>query len=138
MEQFQEYVREDESPFSNCVISDSDDDIMDINVPRPSQERLGNNCLNIDSNSNQIENLNESLNLNDVYVSSCQLINFPKMDFINCLALRDSYTRDHENTEEFRNNLYKKVTLLKKKWFYHSLRYENIYIFTTFKIRIYI
>jgi hypothetical protein len=120
MEQFQECVREDYSPFSNCVISDSDDDVMDISVPQPSQERLGNNCLNIDSNQNQIENSNESQISNDVHVSSCQLINFPKMDFINCLALRDSYTRDDDNTEEFRNNLYNKVTLIKKKWFYQQ------------------
>ncbi len=120
MEQFQEYVREDESPFSNCVISDSDDDIMDINVPQPSQEALGNNCLNIDSNSNQIENLDESQNLNNVHVSSCQLINFSKIDFINCLALRDSYTINDNNTEEFRNELHNKISLLKKKWFYEQ------------------
>ena len=112
MEQFQEYVREDETPFSNCVISDSDDDITDLNVPQPSQETLGNNCLNIDSN--QIENLN------DVHVSSCNLINFSKIDFINCLALRDSYTKDNDDTEEFRNNLYNKVSLLQKKWFYEQ------------------
>jgi len=120
MEQFQECVREDYSPFSNCVISDSDDDVMDISVPQPSQEPLGNNCLNIDSNQNQIEDSNESQISNDVHVSSCQLINFPKMDFINCLALRDSYTRDDDNTEEFRNNLYNKVRLIKKKWFYQQ------------------
>ena len=134
MYQFQEYVRENESPFSNCVISDSDDDIMEVIVPQPSQEALGNNCLNIDSNSNsnsnpnpnsnsnsnQIENLDESQNLNNVHVSSCQLINFSKMDFINCLALRDSYTINDNNTEEFRNNLSNKVLLLKKKWFYEQ------------------
>ena len=47
MEQDIQYVPNNQLPFNNCIISESDDDLNDINEPLPSDR----NCLITDSDS---------------------------------------------------------------------------------------
>jgi len=138
MEQDIQYVPNNQLPLNNCIISESDDDSNDINEPLPSNR----NCLIIDSDSeseleleleleldktqteisenNNSKQINDVVTNNDVFISNCKLLNLPKIDFINCLAIRDSYTSSNVSTEIYKNNINNRLKLLKKKWFYKN------------------